>query len=1061
MKVKLYVRYFLLVTIGALMTNLSFAQGRKVSGKVVGADDNLGIPGASVVIQGTSTGTTTDADGNYSIQVRGNNDVLVVSFVGYSSQSVTVGNQSTINFSLATDVNSLEEIVVTGYQQLRKKDITGAVTVIEVGDLKAMKGSSFTSNLAGRAAGVTVSTSGEPGSATNIRVRGISSFGNNDPLYIIDGVPVQDQFQNTLNPEDIESIQVLKDASTASIYGSRASNGVIVITTKKGKAGKSKLSYNGSFGLVNPVKGYDKILNLSSRDYAEAMRLKFSSDASNTPWFAQNPDNLPQYIHTSDPAQWDPAKYDILFNQVTETNKVGTNWWDEMTRTGKMNDHNLNLSGGTESATFNISAGYLNQEGVMNFNVYNRASIRANSTFKISNKFRMGENLMYAANWGVGLSSVGGNNNEQGVIGNLLKATPVIPIYDIQGNPGAHLTAQTGNFTNPTQVLINNKNNTNRYGRLLGNLYGEYDIISGLTVRTSFGVETGNGWNRRFGYPEPYRVEGNKTNNSFSENWNNNYTWTWTNTAAYNKTFAEKHAVGVLVGQEAIANRGRNISGSLANYFTQDVNAWYLQTALADPSSRQVSSGSGESRLASYFGKVDYALADKYLISATVRRDGSSRFLSDVRYGIFPAVSVGWRLSEEGFMKDLTWMSDLKLRASYGEVGNQQIRNYNFADIYGGGVGSTFYDINGNNSSPVTGYALRTRGNASTVWESAKTQNIGLDGAFLNNSVTLVLDVYKRNTDNLLYNPALPGTAGSAAAPFVNVGAMENTGFDIQLGYRKNISRDLSFNTSLNLSHYKNTIVKIADNQTEFFSPGNLTERLPQGGQIFVNRVGNSISQFQGYLVDGLITTEAERARQTGAVIGGIRFKDLDGDGLITDAGDRTIIGSPHPKLTGGLNLGLNWKNFDLNTFLFGSFGNDIFNATLIQTYFMNFNSNVANWVLEKQGTGNYPKINGLDAASRSGSDFYVEDGSYVRMSNLQLGMRLPAAAASKLGISSGRIYLQGQNLFTITKYGGVDPAVSNANIGNGGNLNDLSSGFDNGNYPSNKMMTLGLNLEF
>ncbi len=1058
MKLKLYLKHFLLVTMGvAFAFSTALAQGRKVSGKVVGLDDNLGIPGASVVIQGTSTGTTTDADGNYSIDVKGNSDVLVVSFVGYTTQTMAVGNQSVINFSLDTDMNSLEEIVVTGYQQLRKKDITGAVTIVDTEELKSIKSSSFTQNLAGRAAGVTVSTSGSPGDATNVRIRGISSFTSNDPLYIIDGVPVQDQYQNTINPDDIESIQVLKDASTASIYGSRASNGVIVITTKKGKAGKTKLSYNGSFGLVNPVKGYDEILNTDSKVYAQAMKLKFPTD---TPWFAQDPNNLPQYIHTNDESLWDPAKYDILYNQVTETNKIGTNWWEEMTRTAQMNDHNLSLTGGNDAATFSITAGYLSQEGILNFTGFNRGTLRANSSFKVTDKFRVGENLMYAANWGVGISSIGGNNNEQGIIGNLLKTTPVVPVEDIMGNPGGHLTALSGNFTNPTQLLINNQNNTNKYNRVLGNVYAEYDVIKGLTLRTSFGADIGNGWNKGFTYPEPYRVEGNKTNNGFNENWNNSYNLTWTNTANYIANIGEKHALNVLVGQEAIQSRDRNINGRLSNYFTTDVNAWYINTAFGDPGSRQVSSGGSESRLASVFGKVDYAFADKYLISATVRRDGSSKFLSDVRYGIFPAVSVGWRLSEENFMQDLSWLSDLKIRASYGELGNQNIRNYNFADIYGGAVGATFYDINGNNSSPATGYSLRSRGNAVTQWETSKTRNIGFDAALLNNSLTFVLDVYNRNTSNLLYNPPLPGTAGSASAPFVNVGSMENKGFDIAVGWRKNFTRDLTFNTSLNFSRYVNKIEKIADEVPYFYPNDNLTERLPQGNSAFINQEGYPISSFRGFVVDGLIQTEAERERQTGSQIGGLRFRDVNNDGIINDD-DMQIIGNPHPDFTAGLNLGLTYKAFDLNAFFFGSYGNDIFNATKIQTYFMNFNSNVIKDILEIQGTGEYPAINGLDASSRSSSEFYIEDGSYLRLNNLQLGYNLPQSVLGRTGISSARLYLQGQNLFTLTKYTGVDPAVSNANIGNAGNVNDLRTGYDNGNYPSNKIMTFGVNLEF
>ena len=1061
MKVKLYLKHFLFVAIGVLMTvSMANAQGRKVSGKVVGSDDNMGLPGVSVTIKGTSTGVTTDIDGNYSINVKSDNDVIVYSFVGYVTQEVTVGNQSVINLTLNSDVAVLDEVVVTGYQQLRKKDITGAVTVVDAEELKSVKSSSFIQNLAGRSTGLTVSTSGSPGDATNVRIRGISSFTSNDPLYIIDGVPVQDKFQNTINPNDIESIQVLKDASAASIYGSRASNGVIVITTKQGKAGKAKLSYNGSFGLATAVRGYDQVLNTSSEYYAEAIRRKFANDPSSIPAYAATPGSLTKYIQPFANSV-DESTYDILNNQITLTNQEGTNWWEEMTRVANINDHNINLSGGNDAAVFNISASFLNQEGILKLTQFNRGTIRANSNYKIGKRLRIGENIMFANNWGVGIGTSSGSNNEQGILGEVFKATPVVSVYDIKGNPGGHLTAQTGNFTNPTQRLIDNKDNTDTYRRFLGNVYAEVDILDGLKARTNFGTDIGNGYRRAFVYPQPYRVEGNKTANSFSENWNQGFNWNWTNTLQYNKKVGT-HEFGVLVGQEAVSSEGRNIGGGLANYFTTDVNAWYLNTAFGNPDSRTVNSSGGESRLASYFGKVDYTFNDKYLFSATIRRDGSSRFLSDVRYGTFPAVSVGWRISQESFMQDLAWLSDLKIRASYGEVGNQQIRNYNFTDIYSGAIGRTFYDISGTNGGLATGYSLQSRGNATTVWESAINKNIGLDASLFNNSIGVVLDLYERGTSNLLFNPALPGTAGAAEAPFVNVGEMTNKGVDLALSYRKTISNDLSFNTSLNLSHYRNTINKVAGNTDRFYS-GGLNGRIPNGNLSVVNREGYSISSFNGFVVDGLIETQEELDMHTGtggAYIGGLKFRDINNDGQINND-DITVIGNPHPDLTGGINLGVNYKNFDFDAFIFGSLGNDIFAGYLRQSYFMNFNSNVIKDILELEGTGNYPKINQLDVSSTNSSSFYVKDGSYLRLNNLQVGYTLPNSIATKMGMSKARLYVQGQNLITITGYEGVDPAISNANIGNAGQNNDTSMGIDNGNYPANKIVNFGVSLEF
>lgn len=1042
------------------------AQERKVTGKVVTGDGP--VPGATILLKGSNVGTSADGAGLFSISVRGENPVLVISAIGYKSQEITVGNQTTINVQLEDDATALSEVVVTGYQQVRKRDITGAVTVVNVDQLKAIKTTSFIQNLAGQAAGLTTSTSGSPGDATNVRIRGISSFTSNDPLYVIDGVPVVDKVQSTINPNDIESIQVLKDASAASIYGSRASNGVIIVTTKQGKSGKTKVTYNGSFGLANPVKGYDEVLNTSSEYYAEAIRRKFAADAANTPAYAKTPGRLPKYIQPFGD-NVDLNTYDILNNQITETNQTGTNWWKEITRTAKIHDHSLNISGGNDAANFNISASFLNQEGIFKQTQFNRGTIRANSSYKIGKKLRIGENLMYAANWGVGIGTRGGNNNEFGFIGEVIKSTPVVSVFDIKGNPGGHLTAQTGNFTNPTQVLKDNSNNNDTQKRLLGNIYAEYEIIDGLKFRTNFGADMSNSWRRTFTFPQPYRVEGVKTmaGSIFNENWNQSTTWNITNTLQYNKTIG-KHAIAALAGQEAISTKYRNIFGQLAGYFTADVNAWYLNTALADPASRSVSSVGEAASLASVFGKVDYTFDDKYLISATIRRDGSSKFTEDVRYGVFPALSLGWRISQEAFMKDITWLSDLKLRASYGQLGNQQIRNYNFADIYGGAVGNTFYDISGANSSVVTGYALTSRGNANTKWETSISKNVGFDASFLNNSLNVVLDVYSRQTNDLLFNPAIPATAGAAAAPFVNVGSMLNTGWDLSVNYRKTINKDWNYNVALTMSHYKNEIKKVSGDADFFYPDGTgLNSRIPNSGVSVINKVGYPISSFNGYKVNGLITTDAQLKAHTGtgaATLGGLNFVDINGDGKV-DGSDVTVIGNPHPKLTGGVNIGVNYKNFDLNTFWFGSYGNQIFTGYWIQSYFMNFNANVINNILENENKvvdgKAWPKINQLDASSRNSSEFYIQNGSYLRMTNLQLGYTLPQSVIGKLGFSRAKVYLQGQNLLTLTKYFGTDPAISNANIGSGGNINDGGMGLDNGNYPSNKVFNVGVTLDF
>ncbi|MFM2395272.1 MAG: hypothetical protein RLZZ546_3255, partial [Bacteroidota bacterium] len=838
----------------------------KVSGTIVD-ETGVGIPGVTVLEVGTTNGTISDIDGNYSLIVA-RNAKIQYSFTGYVSQEMDAGDGGAININMAPDNAILDEVVVTGYQIQRKRDISGAVAVVSMKEMKGLQTSSFTQVLAGRAPGVTVSTSGSPGDATNVRVRGISSFTSNDPLYIIDGIPIVEKFNNAINPNDIESIQVLKDASTASIYGSRASNGVIVVTTKRGKEGKVKMSYDGSYGVANPVKGFDKVLNTDSKTFVEAIRLKFAADPNNMPQYAKDA-SLPKYI--VDINGKGEEGYDILNNPITLTNQAGTNWWQEMSRSAPINNHNLTVSGGTDKATFLISAGYLGQQGVLNHTYFNRGNLRANTTFKVGKRVRIAQTLAIARTGGVGVGSTGGQNNEQGVLGSLLKANPLVSVRDIKGNPGSNLANGLSNGNNPVAQLEQNKDNTRADNRVLGNVSMEVDLMSNLTFRSLIGTDIGVGSGKRFTFPNPYRNEGDKVANSFSESWYQNFGWNFTNTLNYNtKLGGDRHNLNFLVGQEAISFNGRGISGNLANYFTTDINVWYINSSFGAPGSRGVSSGGNQAKLASYFGKMDYSFDDKYFISGTIRRDGSSKFLSGVRYGVFPAASVAWRVSKESFLSDVSWLNDLKLRASYGELGNQNIRDYNFTDLYGSErIGQTFYDISGNNSSPATGYALTAYGNPNTVWETSKSTNFGFDLGLLN-SFNVYLDIYKRNTSNLLYNPPLPGTAGAASAPVVNVGEMVNTGFDLGLNYDKRINSNLAFNAGINLARYKNEILKVSNDDKEFTPNDNLTERLPQSNSAFMNRVGYAISSFNGFEVEGLITTEAEKARQVGSAIGGL-----------------------------------------------------------------------------------------------------------------------------------------------------------------------------------------------
>jgi TonB-dependent starch-binding outer membrane protein SusC len=1048
-----------------LMATFTFAQNR-VTGKVSDAAGS-GIPGATVLVKGTNNGTTSDGNGNYSISAA-ENSTLVVSSIGFKSQEVQVGNRSVINFSLDEDASSLSEVVVTGYQTLRKKDISGSVAVINTADLQNVVASSFAQKLQGRAAGVQVSTSGRPGDATNVRIRGISSFRGNNPLWIIDGVQVVDQGNLNINPNDIESMQVLKDASAMSIYGSRASNGVIVITTKQGKSGKTKLSYNGSVSSASAVKGLDDILITDSAQYLDMMKQYYGNAGAALPDYVQN-GQFTKYIFPA--TNGDPGAYDRLNNPVMLTS-AGTNWWKEVTRPGTTQDHSLMATGGNEFSTFAIGGGYLNQKGYFKYNDFTRYNLRANSSFKIGKKFKVGENLNIARR------KIMNNiaQQEGGVLGQIYKMSPMIPVYD-QGTSvdedgirnsfgGSRYSVTLGNASNPLSVLYRGKDNINNNTNILGNVYAEYEVIKGLTLSSRYNVDLGFFNNKGFSYLAPEHPE-NRGAQNFNEFWNTNSFQTWTNTAAYNTTLAEKHNINVLLGYEASKSQYREIAGSVNNYFTTSKDIWYLNTAFGQADTRQIRSGGNEGRLLSQFAKVDYNLGDKYYLSGTIRRDGSSNFSKANQYGIFPAFSAAWRVSGESFMKDLSALSDLKLRASWGKTGNQDIPSYNSYDRWGGNIGSAFYAIDGSNGAATTGYHLTNIGSdglgAPTKWEEAISTNVGLDASLFNNKISVVFDVYKRKSVDLLYNPELPGTVGFIGqnAPFRNVAEMDNTGFDLAIGYKNKTKSGIGYSVDLNIGKYKNEIIKIFENQQFFFpnaAQGRIDNRLPQ--QININRLGYSISSFHGYKLDGKFNSQADldALDMPSKTLGGLRFKDLNGDKKITDE-DLTIIGSPHPDLFGGMNLGLNVKKFDITAFFVGSLGNEIFNYTRIFTHFRQFDANVSKDFYLNNGKGDNPKLNRNDIGSRASSEYYVEDASYLRLGQLQIAYSIPM---NKFGLSNLKVYGQGQNLFTLTKYTGLDPVLSNANIGDPNTpLNDLWTGFDIGQVPSSRLFTFGVVADF
>lgn len=1052
-----------------LAFSLAYAQESTVTGKVTSAEEGA-LPGVNVLIQGTGQGTVTDIEGNYSIVVPGSESVLVFSSIGYTTEAITVGNQSTIDLVLVADVTSLKEIVVTGYTSQRKADITGAVAVVDTEAMDKITAASFVQKLDGRAAGVTVNNSGAPGGRNTVRIRGISSFTNNDPLYIIDGVPYEDAYNNWLNPHDIESIQILKDPSSASIYGARANNGVIIITTKKGKPGKAKISLDVNVGVANPVRGYDDILIQDALQYQEIVHRSHVNAGLTTPTNiygnATSP-TVPNYIWPNDglnPTMTvDESTYSYPDNLIMPAS-TGTNWWDELMDPALVQDYNLSFSGGNDQGIFNVSAGYYNQDGTIKYNRWERLSLRANGEFKVG-RVTFGENMAYSREENSGGM---GNMGENTPVGQLIKMQPVVSVYDVGGYFSGAKAVTLGNGSNPVAQVFKNKDDVGVYQRLVGNFFGAVDIIDGLQFKSNFGFSLSNSVNKWFNYPTPENSEPN-SETRLTEQWRTRSSWTWTNTLTYNKTFADNHNISLLVGYEAIKNNSRSLDGRISNFTTWDQNAWYIQDALADPGTKNVSSWGGLSSLTSMFAKADYNFASKYYVSATIRRDGSSRFGPNNAYGTFPAVSGGWRISDEGFLQGATWLEDLKIRGGWGITGNQSISEGRVFNQYGGGVGDAFYDITGSNTSVVAGYRLTRIGNPDLKWEENKSSNIGLDAALFDGKLTFVFDLYKRDVEDLLYSPPIPSTQGYSDPPIVNIASMVNKGFDFSVGYRGTFGSEGNWGIDLNGGRYSNEILSI-DGDADFFHSNGQGRQ----GYVSTNRIGYAVGSFYGLKTDGVFQNQSEvdnqvngngdPVSQDGAAPGRIRFVDVNEDGLISSA-DRDIIGSYHPDFTGGLNFDATWKNFDFSMFFFASVGNEIYDVTKEFTIFRLFSTNVRQDRLTDSWTPDganpnapYPIIDENDQYSSIYSDFYVDDASYLRLRNLQLGYNIPTQS----WFSNMRVYLQGQNIFTLTKYEGLDPALPSQDTSNAaGNTSDQTNGIDKGTYPSNRIFTIGINATF
>ncbi|WP_170146698.1 TonB-dependent receptor [Maribacter vaceletii] len=1019
----------------------------EISGLVIDAD-GLPLPGANVVVKGTTNGTQTDFDGKFSINADPN-ATLIFSYIGYASKEIQINGQSTINITLLEDASQLQEVVVTGYTKQNTRDITGSVTTVKSENLEATSPTSLEQALQGQASGVVVGSQGGPGGSAAVRIRGFGTINGNDPLYIIDGTP-SGAGLNDINPNDIASVQILKDASSAAIYGNRAANGVIIITTKGGKKNK-KLTFS-----LNSYAGIDFIPNsalpdmASSQQVAESVWREFNNDGNN-PSNSQFGNGatpvIPNYLIPQGSATDEGIIYDAgsRATSVTRSNPQGTNWFNEYFGSAITQSHNISASAGTENSSFFTSMSVLDQEGVGNQSGFSRYTLRANTSFNITDGFRIGENITVSFSDQI---TPPGSSVDDGTIANLYRMSPLIPVRDVGGNFAGSGVGGLGNGKNPIAIAERNKDNSNKTLRALGNVYAEVDLIDGLTFKTNLGFDLSS---FNMVYFQAPQLEGEifNTQTTLTERNSSSNTYTWFNTLNYNKAVSENIELDVLVGTEFNKNTFRTTTVNRLGFdvFTEDLR--YFDNANGNWG------GYGTGAISSYFslfGKADVKILDKYLLSATVRRDETSLFNENSRDGIFPSGSIGWRVSEEDFMKESKVFTNLMFKAGYGVVGNNgNVRTDARSTTLGPNVDNYNYATGTTTSSAGLGISLR--GNPDIGWETTKSLNVGISSRLFN-SLNFDFDYFNSTTEDMLLSvPGDPTLLGNISAVPANLGEMTNKGFDATLSYDNYQSDgDFKYNLGFNISAYKNEVTFLdPENPDSFINGDRLRDQNPTRTQ-----AGHPLSSFYGNTWAGI---------ENGRVV----FDELD------DTGEpvRGFIGSPHPDFTYGLTFNADYKNFDFSMLFQGSQGNEIYNFNKFFTDFNKFTGGRSVNYVNEVGLPAVTANSSLVDREAAASSYYVEDGSYLRLKNIVIGYSLPNSLTQKLKLDKIRLYLQGKNLITLTDYSGLDPEVSlRSFVGSvsapGGNAPDrtlpgpnLTYGVDSGTYPINRSIIFGLNVSF
>ncbi|NJN25162.1 MAG: TonB-dependent receptor [Cyclobacteriaceae bacterium] len=980
-------------------------QGRTISGKVTSIEDNSGLPGVNVILKGTSNGTVTDVEGNYSLEVPEEGSVLVFSSVGYLQEEVTVGNQSVIDVVMTLDITSLEEIVVIGYGTQSKRDVTTAVSSIDNQDIQQLAIQSVDQAIQGRVAGVSVTqNSGQPGGNFSVRIRGIGSNRNNEPLYVVDGFPLEGSMGNSFNPDDIESIDILKDAAAAAIYGARGANGVVIITTKRGTAKQTTVDFSMYYGLQQA-------------------------------W------NLPEMLNAEE--------FALLHNEVNAASTIGpnpawsnpsslgkgTDWLDEIFRTAPVQEYKVAISGGNEKVQTRLSLGYLNQQGIIISSGFERYSLRINVDYHVNSNIKIGANITptYRKQDLV--------PNGEGFSGDiLLSAQKMNPTLKWDDNmPTDARWYPQAQMAHP-RVLAEQINGNTESFRILANSFAEVTFLKNFRYKLNVGADLD--WNKSYTKVPTIVNEGggimaSYPNNLINMNYGDALTWLMENTLTYDVVIADKHSINALVGytgQKFLFSSAYSQGSDFLNDEIRSISAGAIRDAGGDLATGWA--------MESLIGRVSYDFDDKYLFSASIRRDGSSRFTGDNRYGVFPSVSGGWRLSSESFMSGAPFLNDLKLRGSWGQLGNDRIAAFQYLDIYS--IGDAFGYTLGETEGVFQGGVLTTLGNPDLTWETSEQYNLGIDLSLFENTLTFSSDYFVKTTKDLLLDRPLPSTVG-VSSTFVNAGKVENRGWEFVLGYQNHLG-DFNYRVSTNLTSIRNKVLDLnqvlEEGQTEY--PPTFITRTYLAGAETESRVGQPFGYYRGYIVDGIIQNEGQiPAHQSDYSPGEFLYRDVNGDQSLNEA-DIANLGSPFPDFEFGLNLNMDYKGFDFNMFVTAVQGNEVMLVTKRATHrpgtANGWAESLARW--NGEGTSNsHPSIAQDKFKSfETPSTWFIEDGSYVRFKNIEFGYTLPKATLDKLSISKLRVYFSGQNLFTITDYPGFDPEI--------GGSNPLSSGLDIGRYP-------------